>query len=276
LPSIQNWIDLKLALFDPSQELFSGGLLANLKHCSELVLVLGYMQRSNVETQWATRLLHKLWDDVFGQGQLIRDVVLARPDMLPIIGVYSNMKASGLHSEDLDRLVALVAKEHWPRYLPLPAWRLIDIYNSLDRLGALEFPIELKRDCWICSFPSPSILSVEICYAITHEIFYLTDFGRLENRLSGSERNYIKLALPTWKDYAKRKDDLDLFAEFLLTEYCLSGHPTSMDFAYCKQKQLPDGSFAGPLRARKELECQSSSEFHSNYHTTLVSRPLRS
>jgi len=117
-------------------------------------------------------------------------------------------------------------------------------------------------------------------YALTHTIFYSTDFGRspeaLDNRAKELEKRLGLLAAEAWAS-----GNLDILAEHLL---CLRfiGREKSIDidfFSHELLNQRVDNCYwQGPLQLKRKLLSegfkQGQLQFFENYHTTLLVRDV--
>ncbi len=118
-------------------------------------------------------------------------------------------------------------------------------------------------------------MSGEIAYAITHEIFYLTDFGF--GRLPDSTIDeYLGIWLPYWSRVFENQKDFDLTGEFAMAWRCI--RPRSQQVAQglssVLSAQTPAGYVEGPEGAGSIVYQKDDSKnrrvFLGRYHTTLV------
>ena len=104
----------------------------------------------------------------------------------------------------------------------------------------------------LASHPDLYRVSVLDAYAMTHVLFFLTDFGRAETHcLTDADKSYLRLALPRLTEYYVRRRDWDLSAEFLvcLKVAGLTDLPIYRDAWFLLLgSQNEDGSFPGPDR----------------------------
>lgn len=116
-------------------------------------------------------------------------------------------------------------------------------------------------------------------YALTHTVFYITDFGRIMWSDDILAKDRLCLLINMLCDKAKNANDTDIFAEYVLCKQYLEYPHTEIetDLQEFLKKQNEDfGYWLGPL----ELETQLSKEgfeknslcFFQNYHTSIVVR----
>jgi hypothetical protein len=266
------WIDHHMNTFVESKNIFRGGELENLKHCSELVLMCGVLLSLKIEEAWAKATLNRLWSVTFDCGNVFRDVLVVRPDMVAVVSTYANFRDAGYENRTVSEMCDQISKCNWIDVLPMPAWRHIDILNSMDRLGIRSLSFSDIRRCWVTSRPPICVIPTEIAYAITHEIFYISDFGRAKGRVDAALSQYLHVALPIWQKHFLNEGDLDLYAEFLLCGKFALGLIDTNAMQECLRRQASDGSFKGPERVRKTVGVANDGldDFRCDYHTTLV------
>lgn len=110
-------------------------------------------------------------------------------------------------------------------------------------------------------------------YAITHSIFYLTNFGFDGNTLIKNKAT-IFYKLQILLDYYRLSDNADIVSELLICCTCIRGRSTKeVDAAwhYLSKKQVTDGSYVGPDNiVNNKAEDSSYNYWKKSYHTTLV------
>ena len=123
-------------------------------------------------------------------------------------------------------------------------------------------------------------LDCDIFYAVTHTIFYVTDFGQMTADFTDREADAIALYLLAMADVAVEEGDVDILSEILLCLVFL-GAQERVDDAHVNfivSRQCGDGSWAGtgPVieSVRRDGIPESAAPFFSNYHTTLLARDV--
>lgn len=161
------------------------------------------------------------------------------------------------------------------------AWNNIDLRYNMDQAGiAHTMPAydELYGASCLFNFPGLAYIRENDCYAITHLLFYLSDFGKVD--LAGvlkDKYERIKHNTGILLGYFTYKQEWDLVAELLMSCSMLNykDHPL---YDVCWEKLLasqnPEGDFTSPfIQDRLGIDSITTAEerFNTNYHTTLVS-----
>lgn len=119
-------------------------------------------------------------------------------------------------------------------------------------------------------------MSDDVAYAVTHDVFYLTDFGQRTDGIGDEETGYLRRWLPVWVRLFSRAPNLDVVAEWLMVDACLAGPPRLDLFAELIAGQREDGLIPSPVGAGAALlehertTGDARTEFLSNYHTCIV------
>jgi hypothetical protein len=174
---------------------------------------------------------------------------------------YASLRECGFRDDDYERRLREFLKEGYVSAAERIATRDLDFIHSLQKLG-LEYTGERAAEVYakslLAQHPSLYPLTTDDIYAITHVIFFVTDFGRIPGCFSQPDTDYLSTALPRLLRYCLQKGNWDLLTV-----------------------QEDDGSFAGPVGdqqgrawaaaqvARHDTD-QTWRSFHDNYHTTLV------
>lgn len=181
-------------------------------------------------------------------------------------------------SADLRTLVELSLR-HRKERLP---FRSLDLLHGTFRLtGDEEFFVRLKRTAaggclgelrFVHDFdPSDD-------YALTHTVFYLTDFGRRPWPPDLAAADRIEGVLDMLSERAETEWNLDLLAEYLLARQMLglAGGRAAREAELLAGSQHDDGYWPGPADLTEVLEEKGAMPdetiFFSHYHTTLVAR----
>ncbi len=257
----------------------SAPFLEQLKRLSEYGLVCSFLRQRSMRYPSHAVLdteLEWIWTQLDG-GQVLADTLTARPDLSPTIGHYAWMKPLGYSNRRLDHLAGYIAGSGLVEALPLLPWSRLSLCWALDQLGT---PVTEAtwRSCqqhgWIAQQGSPWVFSESIAYAITHELFYLTDWGASTSRLADRDRQYLESWMPVWIERAIELPDWDITAELLFAARLSNVSDNSEAMTRLLDAQLPDGSFHGPQRISTPDHTESDSsrdhEFDTHYHTTLA------
>jgi hypothetical protein len=148
--------------------------------------------------------------------------------------------------------------------------------HGFEGLGLSTFPECPERGTWLEALPEPWTLTNDIAYALTHDVFYITDFGFKPHRLAVQMREYITTWLPTWLFIYWRQSSWDIFAELIMVAACIKKtRAVRSEMRQLISAQHQNGMTPGPSNSAKSLLRDYHSEarvsFLQNYHTTLVS-----
>jgi hypothetical protein len=112
-------------------------------------------------------------------------------------------------------------------------------------------------------------------YAVTHSIWYLTDFGFRNPVLTDDDQNRALRVVDKLTRHCVRNDKWDLLGEFLLAQFCLdenAAQSTSMaaGIKRLRQVQLASGAIPGRSIERQPAKSATTVElFEKCYHPTL-------
>jgi len=248
--------------------------IAALKPLSELALTLCILRRCGIRLPALDNIANKVWLETAGGETLARQLI-ARNDFLPCCAYYSSMHELGYRSSKLQLAIGMISRYTACRSLPLLPWGRLALYYNLWKLGFCERPINLIQGLYSETFPEPWLMSTELAYAITHEVFYLTDFGNLPNP-NLTWQDYLLFWTPYWAEKFIHESNWDITGEFSMVCSCLGSHSRAMSICLqvCKT-QRQDGSVIGPAGAGSCLYSEDNNNddyqyFMQCYHTTLV------
>jgi hypothetical protein len=260
--------------FSPRQGRDAYETVLLLKPFSELVLVLCLLRRITPGREFAD-MLEWAWSECESGTMLFR-LLAARPDLIDVAGIAASFEEVGYASNRLKRLVGEVSRLTATRAVEAPNWRRIALRYSLTKLGTECGPSEDGDRSWLQSRPEPWMISDGSAYAVTHEVFYRTDFGAEPAALGEDVTRYLALWLPPWTRSFAEEENWDLVAELLLSARFVGvyGHAAFPHVEALRAAQREDGSFAGPAGAGRGLlhvdHAPVRRRFLSCYHTTLV------
>jgi hypothetical protein len=273
------WVNEHLAEFAiqvKDSESFNKQDLASIKPASELALTLFLLKRCGIKLPVLEVILDWLWKQ-YGSGLILNRILLARNDFLPSCALYSSFYQLGYRSDILDSTLAMLSQTEMAKALPLQPWAMYALNYNLQKMGLRSNEKLDDSSLYIRNMPEPWIISNEIGYAITHEIFYMTDFG-FAHITDQALQDYLQIWIPYWSDIFFKDGDFDLTAEFSMTWSCINQVNSSN---LCNNPLIPilssqekTGSVKGPQGAGSFLYAKSDSSerriFLSDYHTTLV------
>ncbi len=268
------WMDVNRDMFsfarvrDPSEQLLL------LKPFSEFVLCVDVLLSNGAVWSWGREHLQWAWN-LTESGNLLFRMLIGRPDMCQLSGLYACFHRWGFCNRRLHDLIGHVYNMRTVRYMETELWVRLGTRHALASLGFDCFPDKQLTDTWGLNLPEPWTVTDKNAYALTHEVFYVTDFGRKASALGEKVHRYLELWLPTWVEYYRMQPNWDLVAEFIMVAECLGRFSWPEEpILWLVQSQNEDGHIPGPKGAGSQLIRKGTSEeetrFLSNYHTTLV------
>ena len=267
------WIENHRDQFSPRRGRNANEQTMLLTTFAELILTLTLLGRDTALRQRLAPVVAWAWNAI-DRGQLLIDLTSAKPDLVEeTVGIYANFAQNGHHDTRLEAWLTHLANTQFARGLELTPWRQVAFDYNLNRLG-LRGPAALPGGSWLGALPDPWTVSVATAYSMTHEVFYLTDFGRSPDNLSTEIREYLWLWLPAWERCFQHPENLDLIAELTMTAAC-AGIGALSTPQLLVNRQLTDGSFPGSPGAGDHLPSPKGDQlrrrFLTQYHATLVS-----
>ena len=289
--SALRWLAGRLHYFNPLLAQDVRTLNKTVKPLAELALtceVAGGSAASD-RLQHYLEFARYIWNDVFAV-EAFRENLLDRASGGYAFSIYASLRRCGFeHLSYRSRLQTMIDSGYALGIEQMPFVKL----NLLHYLSTAGFHWEepsteaVYGTSLLASHPDQYSITTLDAYAITHVLFFLTDFGRAETRcLSDADRNYLRVALPRLTEYNIRRRDWDLSAELLvcLKAVGLTDLPIYRDAWFLLlASQNEDGSFTGPDRvglddrdsvngadAEMQADEQERKHFWKNYHTTLV------
>lgn len=267
-----NWLIENRAQFHLAHARDHEEALQLIKPLGELALTASLFRRLDLHSLWADETLAFCWNELDG-GEVLLRVLAARPDLVVASTIYAGFAEAGLTNERLDILLRHLAESPSCSGIEFPAWRRLDVAHGFSALGYRAFPAKPEVGTWLERFPEPWMMSEDIAYAVTHEVFYITDFGWSRGRLADEIRAYLCTWLPAWSSIWARQEHWDLLAEFAMVAGCL-GQPCDGVLDRLVVLQDERGFFPGPRGSASLLISRQTEAgrgtFLANYHTTLV------
>lgn len=248
--------------------------VAQLKPLTELALTVWMLKRCGLELPVLDATASWIWQQC-EHGRKLVALLLARHDFLPCCALYASLRQLGFRDPALDRVLRLLARADIEAALPLQPWSRLAMRYNLWQLGLTKWPGQ-EGGLYIATRPEPWVVSGEVAYAITHEVFYLTDFGARELE-DVCVTDYLRAWLPYWTRAFVDANDNDLAAELAMVAACLqaSHDPASTQGLHSALAvQREDGAVPGPDGAGSFLFAEGDTAAHRDflgcYHTTLV------
>lgn len=263
------WIESNLNEFDIANGKDESHRLKLLKPIGELVLISSLLQSKKIADDLPLRLLSYCWDKLDSANEILK-ILIARPDLIIASTIYSSFKIHGFNNVKLEQLISFLSKTDACKSIEFPRWRQLDLAHALSKLHLEDFPRNAHEGIWLEKLPEPWVITDDIAYAITHEIFYITDFGEKQERLQPEIKSYLIRWLPVWIDLYIYRENFDIVAELIVVGSCIGEKKL-----FRKQMQIlldyqqPSGMFNGPGNQPENGNLRQV--FLYNYHTTLVS-----
>jgi hypothetical protein len=281
-----DWLDEQRELFNPltyktensSSDIYLTKALGELG-----LLCMLYYRSTKGDLEPRVKRLLQLISSVWQQPEY-QERIIRRPQYFQIYTmIYVVLQQCNVITEANKELIQRVIDQGYVTAVETTAMRLLDRRHMLD-CGQFRHSLpsyeQLYHNTLLARTPELVYLTDTDVYAITHTLFYLTDFGRSSSSiLSGEHLTTIQWMIETLLGLYVRRKNWDLVGELLLDCYCLHWYPDVIfDLAWTtiRDYQLPDGSVPGPRytqEQRETLDDSGSSRhycFEENYHTTIV------
>jgi hypothetical protein len=203
------WIAERLHYFDPLSYTEILKLDLALKASAELALVCecGLSQHAENSRKEYKYICSFIWGDVFC-APAVRDYLLTTELGLLTFGFYASLRQCGYQDVEFEKRLHRLLEEGYVSVAERIPTRDLDLFHSLTRLGLPWKGEPLDRiysRCLLAGHPSIYPLTVDDVYAITHAIFFVTDFGRTSGCFSDSDLNYLAYLLPKLLQFYLRK-----------------------------------------------------------------------
>lgn len=195
--------------------------------------------------------------------------------------VYVSLRETGIEIDTHRDIIKNLLKYKYINQIERTAWQLIDLTYFLDK-GEFEHQLPDTKTLYPCSslyfLPNPILNRTIDSYAITHLLFFLSDFGSNDiSELLGEKLSETKLYVETLTKMYTHTRDWDLLGELLISCHILKHR----DFALhetCFHHYLDSQCNSGDFINRTVLDAFDSNKtlskeerFKANYHPTLVS-----
>jgi len=284
------WIRDRLDCFNPLGYQHTLKFKFALKASVELALQCALVHHRAGEEP-LTEMTAFLWTEVFGHPALQEYLLESDCDLLAF-GFYGSLRLCGFEDLVYRARLERLLEQGYPVMAERMPSRELDLIYSLTRadlpLRGLSPQASYARSL-LAKHPPLYNLTDQDAYAITHTLFFLTDFGQAPNpTFSSDDHAYFAWALPRLLQYYLHKRDWDLSGELLIAMngVGLDHLPLFREaWSVLIAAQGEDGSFAGPAVDESAVDAQEGTDaaagvedpqkerwrlFHDNYHTTLV------
>jgi hypothetical protein len=244
------------------------------KPLGELALAAWVARGVTIRTEgdWSKEILDLCWTE-FNNGDDLFHLIVARPDLIVLSTIYATFRVSGYSNYRLDSYLRYLANTANSGAIEFPAWRRLDVAYGFASLGLAPFPEDASSRIWAAWSPEPWMITEDSAYALTHSVFYITDFGAKPLWLVDDVSAYIRAWLPSWMAIFNPSAHSDLFAELLMVAACI-GVPSLRGCMELVRRQDALGNLPGPAGSAASFRVSSMAperaDFLKTYHTTLV------
>ncbi|WP_066936509.1 MULTISPECIES: DUF6895 family protein [Microtetraspora] len=223
------------------------------------------------------RLAHEMVDMIWKEidaGEVLFALLKAEPGEGSVLSLYAFLRERGRRHAGIEHIAAqLVTTRNWSAKEVAP-FHLLARLTSQRALGLPVEHVDLEEAItrtWLARTPEPWLLDHHHAYALTHTVFYLTDWGRAPAHLPTALAAYLNDWLPCWSQVWCEEEDWDLLGELLAVDACLP-QPTLDErlWNHLAQAQLPDGSIPGPRFPSRGIDQADGDAYTYNRHSTIV------
>ncbi|GAB2981177.1 DUF6895 family protein [Saccharothrix stipae] len=219
--SRRDWFRLPHDVLDPAVSVD-----ASVKPLAELAQTAVALQRFSAPGEPRHRLaadcLRFAWDEL-DRGRLLYDLLRGEPAATYPLEIYVFFHRAGLRHPPLEELVSfLTGTRAWPATEQVPT-RVLGVRRALGELGIghVRDHAELVGRTWLGGLPEPWAMDVHAGYALTHDVFHLTDWGARPEGLPEHLADYLAAWLPAWVETWMEERHWDLSGELLAVDALL-------------------------------------------------------
>lgn len=227
--SRREWFRLPGDVLDPSVSVDGA-----LKPLAELAQTAVVIQRSDPPGGRRHRLaadcVRFAWAEL-GRGDVLFDLLRAEPAATYPLEIYAFFPEVGLRHRPLEELGAFLGGTRaWPATEQVPT-RVLGVQRVLAKLGIghVRDPAEVVGRTWLGGLPEPWAMDVHAGYALTHDVFHLTDWGARPEGLPEHLADYLATWLPAWVETWLEERHWDLVGELLAVDALLPRPTASPD-----------------------------------------------
>ena len=198
----------------------------------------------------------------------------------PLLLPYLLLRATGYRNAFHEETIHRMTDGDYDAFTELTPYRVMDREYFLWRAGLRGEPDwpQTYAGTLLARVPNAVHIDKEAAYAITHTLFYLSDWGRCAPRLRAAEIDRVTNIVDCLIVHFWRVRHWDLLGELLLARACLPGWEprlaaeASAAFLGAWRSEgymLPEGNDIPALAGARDFEHETII-FQECYHTTLV------
>ncbi|CCK32793.1 hypothetical protein BN159_8415 [Streptomyces davaonensis JCM 4913] len=274
------WLAARHTRFDPERAEEAGVLFAR-KALVELALLVGLRVRldpSALDPDFS--LLLDQVADVAGRASYRELVVRDEGALLLYAGTYAALRLCGREDPDFHRAIEQAVSGGYAACFERIPYRQLDLLHTLELAGVdhgLPMVDAVLPHTLLCADPSAFKLADRDIYAITHTVFYATDFGlRTPKWPDGFDLARTVGLLEALLVLCRRRGNADLVAELVCSLLCLGVHDSAeadRAWTFLADTQEVDGRVDGPDGVVHPKLGEGNLEYQkwaTGYHTTIV------
>lgn len=275
-----DWLERALPRFDPYSYARLDKFEFSVKTLAELVFVCArFVQADNSIAPAIERMHNAIFERILSKAGF-KSFLLQNLSTLPAFSICASLRECGHEDpEFLSKLEACCRQSNVVGGEYAPAL-FMDLAHSVLRCG-LPWqgpPLGTLFDrSLLASLPDWHCLKDPEYYAITHAIFFLTDFGKHPDRLPSGVRSHFATEYDNLLFFFASRGHWDLLGEILLCGIYLDLNAGALSSAFLQlllSIQEADGSFVCDIGTTADKDDEDKGdpwrEFLNRYHTTLV------
>lgn len=291
LGGVLHWLLANIALFDPPQEdevdadapeavmpdrsrKAFGELGAALRLAARVPALAARAEVAELRSRWLGMARKR---DIFFDARRRIHLFPHRAVALSVFAELDHVPA------DAARALQNVLDRGWIDRTERSAWHKLDLKYYFEAAGLWHvFPSDrdLFAQSSLANLPGLPYATRSDLYGVTHLVFHLADFGRVDLRPIGGAARCDALADFVHSAVAMclHERDYDLVAELLINRWCLKRGGDALDHeatdALCQVQDptgfLPDLAWLAGLPLQSDANLQNEAKFFAVYHPTVV------
>jgi hypothetical protein len=272
------WLDQHRAFFDPDAAPADARLLT-LKALVELAWMLGLRTRMGSAATGESKRLFSLVRYVARRPSYRQHLYMDRRALLLYAPTYAGLRLHGYDDKELQHAIRQALSDRYATAFERIPYRRMDLLHTIEMCGfdydAQEMEAALGQSL-LAQDPNSVQLSDSDMYAITHAVFYATDFGRRQPEFLTRRLEGVQGLLDAMMVRALSTSNADLVGEVLICLHSLGLEESAAcaeGWEHLHQVQDDDGRVAGPTDVVAPILRKlppENAEWAKAYHTTIV------